>query len=181
MKITKVIISLMAFLVLPNCSTLNKNLIKRGEYKILGGVSNKDKWEENLIFQRISWFKELTLSFDLLDTKIEKSSPFYNWFSEDEKSMLDKCIDFRVVVTYAWSPLQISRSSFFNNMEEQGYSRIGIPVFQKNLKMHPNFARLNISLYKTDALCREKAENDKIMLRFPGFTEVPLLKNSSEM
>jgi len=153
---------------------LDKNLIKRGQYRIGGGVHNDLKWEDDLFFTRISWFKELTLSFDLLETQIGKESPFYNWFSEDEKEMLNACIDSHVVVTYAWSPMQISRTSFFTAMEAQGYERIAIQTFQKNLQMHPHFARLNIGLYKTHALCRKKISGGKLMLRFPGFKEVGL-------
>jgi hypothetical protein len=169
----KVILVLLPF-ILFNCSTLDKNLIKRGEYRIGGGVHNSSKWEDDLMFTRISWFKELTLSFDLLEAQVGKESPFYNWFSEDEKEMLGECIESHIVVTYAWSPMQISRTSFFTAMEAQGFSRISIPTFQKNLQMHPNFARLNISLYKTDALCRKKISSGKLMLRFPGFKQTSL-------
>ena len=159
-----------------SCSTLDKNLIKRGQYRIGGGVHHGQKWEQELLFNRISWFKELTLSFDLLESQVSKDSPFYNWFSEDEKDMLNSCVDSHVVVTYAWSPMQISRPSFFVAMAEQGYERVAIPTFQKNLQMHPHFARLNIGLYKTHALCRKKISPGKLMLRFPGFNEIPLRK-----
>ena len=170
----KILLVILCLFSIYSCSTLDKNLIKRGTYRIGGGVHNSEKWEDDLLLKRISWFKELTLSFDLLETKIGKESPFYRWFSEDEKEMLDQCIDSHVVVTYAWSPMQISRTSFFSAMEEQGYERISIPTFQKNLQMHPHFARLNISLYKTHALCRKRLSSSKLMLRFPGFKETSL-------
>lgn len=149
-------------------------MIKQGEYTISGGVFENQKWESSLDFERTSWFKELTLTFDVFLAKIDKASPFYQWFSEDEKKMVESCLDSRVSLTYAWDPMQVSRSSFYDELEKQGYERLSIPTFHSNVKMHPNFARINVYLYKTSLICRKKLGSEKLIVSFPGWNTVTL-------
>lgn len=157
-----------------SCSTLNKNLVKKGTYDIKGGVYKNMKWDDSLTFKRISWFKELTLTFDIFMTEVKKESPFYAWFSEDEKKLVESCLDSKVVLTYAWDPMQISREGFYAKAEEKGFERMSIPEFHSNVKMHPNFARINVYLYKTHLLCRKRLANEALAISFPGFNTVVL-------
>jgi len=156
------------------CSTLDKNLVKADKYYVNGGVYKNLKWEDDLEFNRVSWFKELTLSFDLLYAKVPEESPFYNWFSKSERDMMKTCVDHKVVLTYAWDPMTISREQFFADMEEQGYERLSLPDFHTHVKMHPNFARFNIYLYKTHLLCRKKLMGKSLTISFPGFQSFTL-------
>lgn len=165
---------LLALAILASCSTLNKNMIKKGTYTISGGVYQNQKWEDSLDFNRVSWFKELTLTFDVFLTTIDKGSPFYNWFSEDEKKLVSSCVDSKVSLTYAWDPMQVSRENFYAEMEKIGYERLSIPHFHNNMKMHPNFARVNVYLYKTSLLCRKKLSGEKLVISFPGWNSVTL-------
>lgn len=166
------ILCLLTFVI--SCTTLNKNLIKEGSYDISGGVFENMKWDDTLTFKRISWFKELTLTFDVFMTSIAKESPFYAWFSEDEKKLMDKCVDHQIVLTYAWDPMQISREGFFERTEKLGYERLSVPNFHSHVKMHPNFARINVYLYKTSLLCRKNLGDKKLVISFPGFPSVTL-------
>jgi len=149
-------------------------MIKEGSYTIGGGVFQNQKWDQDLDFKRISWFKELTLTFDLFLTEVDKGSPFYQWFSEDEKKMVQSCVDSKVVLTYAWDPMQISRERFFDELDKQGYERLSIPNFHSHVKMHPNFARINVYLYKTHLICRKSLKSDKVLVAFPGWNTVTL-------
>lgn len=164
----------LVFLLAFSCSTLNKNLVKEGTYDIKGGVYKNMKWDESLTFKRVSWFKELTLTFDIFMTQIKKESPFYVWFSEDEKKLVESCLDSRIVLTYAWDPMQISREGFFAEAEKMGYERLSVPNFHSNVKMHPNFARINVYLYKTSLLCRKRLGSESLAITFPGFNTVLL-------
>jgi hypothetical protein len=166
------LISLILFL--GSCTTLNKNLVKEGSYDISGGVYKNMKWDDSLTFKRVSWFKELTLTFDVFYTPVPKESPFYSWFSEDEKKLMSKCVDSLVALTYAWDPMQISRNDFYTRAEELGYERLSIPHFHSQVKMHPNFARINVYLYKTSLLCRKNLGAEKLVISFPGFSSVTL-------
>ncbi len=157
-----------------SCSTLNKNMTKKGSYTLGGGVYKDQRWSDDLDFTRVSWFKELTLTFDIFYTKIEKSSPFYQWFSDDEKKMVESCLDNYVILTYAWDPMQISREGFFAEIEKKGYERLSIPNFHQNVKMHPNFARINVYLYKTNLICRRGLKKEELVISFPGFNSLKL-------
>lgn len=165
---------LVMVLLLSSCSTLNKNMIKKGKYTIAGGVHKNLKWGDDLEFDRISWFKELTLTFDVFITTVGKDSPFYNWFSDDEKKLVESCVDNRIALTYAWDPMQVSRENFYAEMEKIGYERLSVPNFHSNMKMHPNFARINVYLYKTSLLCRKRMTADKLVISFPGWNTVAL-------
>ncbi len=162
------------FLLTFSCSTLNKNMVKIGTYDISGGVFENLKWDTSLTFKRISWFKELTLTFEIFMTTVTKDSPFYVWFSEDEKRMVESCLDNKIVLTYAWDPMQISREGFYAEVEKLGYERMSIPNFHSHVKMHPNFARINVYLYKTSLICRKKIGDQKLVISFPGFNSVTL-------
>lgn len=161
-------------ILIASCTTLNKNMIKEGSYDISGGVHQNMKWDDTLTFKRVSWFKELTLTFDIFMATIGKESPFYVWFSEEEKAMMNKCVDSQIVLTYAWDPMQISREDFFDRAQKLGYERLSVPTFHSNVKMHPNFARINVYLYKTSLLCRKNLGDSKMVISFPGFPSVTL-------
>ena len=161
-------------LLLTSCSTLNKNMIKKGAFAIDGGVYKTLKWDSKLKFDRVSWFKELTLMFDVFLTSVKKEDPFYEWFSEGEKLLVSSCLDAKVVLTYSWDPMQISRGSFFSEAEKYGYERYSIPDFHSNVKMHPNFARINVYLYKTALLCRKKLTPENLVVTFPGWNTVSI-------
>lgn len=161
-------------LITMSCTTLNKNMVKEGKYDITGGVFENLRWEDTLTFKRVSWFKELTLTFDIFMVNIGKESPFYSWFSKDEKQVVESCLDSKVMLTYAWDPMQISREGFYSEVEKLGYERISIPNFHGHVKMHPNFARINVYLYKTSLICRRKIGDSKLVISFPGFNSVTL-------
>lgn len=165
---------LFVLLLASSCSTLNKNMVKEGTYDIKGGVYKNMKWDDSLTFKRISWFKELTLTFDIFMTQVKKEAPFYQWFSDDEKKLVESCLDSKVVLTYAWDPMQISREGFFAEAEKLGFERLSIPNFHSNVKMHPNFARINVYLYKTSLLCRKRIGGEALAITFPGFNTVVL-------
>lgn len=160
--------------ILSSCTTLNKNMIKEGTYDIKGGVYKNMRWDDSLTFRRVSWFKELTLTFDTFSAPVSRDSPFYAWFSDDEKKLVEGCLESRVILTYAYDPMQISREGFFEQAEGLGYERLAIPHFHSNVKMHPNFARINVYLYKTHLLCRKKLGNESLAVTFPGFNTIIL-------
>ncbi len=161
-------------LVLVSCSTMTKNASMKGDLTLEGGVNGEKRWEENLVFKRASWFKELTMYFDVFYTRIDDSSPFYNWFSQSEKDSLKECVDIIVTSTYAFRARDISKTMFRDEMQKFGYSPITLNTFERNLRMHPDFARYQMGVYSAHAYCRKGMQTRKIVIGFPGFDQVHL-------
>lgn len=164
----KLLISI--FLVsLISCSSLSKNAVVEGHFVLKGGVFGDQEWEDELVFKRTSWFKELTLYFDFIAAKVDQNSPFYQWFSEMEKAAINECVDYFVAVTYAFKPRDISVTMFKEEMKKYGYMAQAVPRFEQNLNMHPDFSRFNINLYNTYLYCRTAPSKGLPIIQFPGF------------
>ncbi len=161
-------------LILVSCSTMTKNAFMKGDLTLKGGVSRDKRWEDSLVMTRASWFKELTMYFDVFYTHIDDTSPFYNWFSESEKDTLKGCVDIIVTASYAFRPRDISKTMFRDEMEKFGYTGFTLNEFERNLRMHPDFARYQMGVYSTHAYCRKGMQAKNIVIGFPGFDQVNL-------
>lgn len=157
-----------------SCSTMTKNTYMTGEVVLVGGQYQDKTWDESLVLKRSSWFKELTMYFDVLYAHIDKESPFYRWFSEDEKLSLEECVDIIITSSYAFRPRDISKSMFKLEMAKYGYEAFALNGFERNLRMHPDFARYQMGVYSTHAFCRRGMSSKKMAIQFPGFKEVYL-------
>ena len=157
-----------------SCSTMTKNTHMNGEIILEGGRVDGKTWGDELILKRSSWFKELTMYFDVLYAHVNQDSPFYDWFSDFEKASLKDCVDIIVTSTYAFRPRDISRTMFRGEMEKYGYTSVGLNTFEQNLRMHPDFARFQMGVYSAHAYCRKGVKKSEISIFFPGFKEVSL-------
>ncbi len=151
------------------CSNLSKNFVRHGEFEISSGKAGNTQWEDDLVFQRFSWYKELTLVYDILAVRIDKNSPYYNWFSQAEKEAMARCKDSFVAVTYAQDDEKISKQDMIDQFKDQAHSRFALREFKRNLKMHPDYEMLRLQLYKVDGICQESFEKKDLSLTFPGF------------
>lgn len=161
-------------LLLMSCSTMTKNAFMKGDLTLEGGVSRDHRWDDHLVMTRASWFKELTMYFDVFFAHIDDSSPFYSWFSESEKASLKDCVDIIVTSSYAFRPRDISRTMFRDEMAKFGYTPIALNEFERNLRMHPDFARYQMGVYSAHAYCRKGMQASDIVIGFPGFDQVSL-------
>jgi hypothetical protein len=160
------------FLILNGCanySNLSKNMVKSGEFNLRGGVQGEKKWEESHIFDRLSWYQELTLYFDLIYTQIGPKSPFYNWFSKSEIRITRKCQELFVVISYSLDSKKISRQNFIEKVRQQGYEEISLPNFEKNLRLHPDYNELSFNLYKIHGFCNKTKKAKRANLVFSGY------------
>lgn len=158
----------MIILFLSSCSNLSVNMTQEGEFELIGGVLKTDKWKDKLIFKRVSWYQELNMLFDIYIAKMETSSPFYNWFSFEEKNDLARCDSKYIIMTYHLDSNRISRESFENQLESQRFRFVGVSHFNENIKLHPDYARSHFRLYRINALC---GKNHSVTINFPGFNE----------
>lgn len=170
----KCFISFIVLVACLSCSNLSKNLVSEGSFLLEGGVYKDKKWNDNLVFKRVSWYQELTLLYDVIMARVDESSPFYLWFSEHEKRTITECDDFYVSLNYALDPDKISQGMFRAEMEKAGYDEFLLPRFASYLKLHPDFERLALKLYSIYGYCRHKESKGEIKIHFPGFEDKTL-------
>lgn len=170
----KLMFLLFAFLAFTGCSNLSKNFIKSGDLTMKGGHFQNQSWRDEISFKRYSWFHEMTMVFDVLLARVPTSSPFYQWFSNPEKSTLNDCRDSYVVMTYHWDSKKVSKSDFLAEAEKAGYEKVDLKNFAAEMRLHPDFESLSLQLYSVFGLCRENnlVNNSTFFVNFPGFREV---------
>ena len=171
LKINMVVLSVLLLGACSNYSNLSKNLIKNGTFILKGGVKNKKVWKTDLHFNRVSWYHELTLFFDLLHTKLESNSPFNSWLSSSEKEIIEDCTDHLITLSYALDSQKISHKDLVNQLSDHGYKEFILPTFFRNLRLHPDFDQVSFNLYKIHGFCRKGPKKGELFLNFPGFEE----------
>lgn len=166
------------FLSLIGCSSQSKNFTKSGELRLRGGVYGTEEWDQSLVLSRNSWFYELTLLFEVLLVKGDQLGPFESWLSASELSQARACEQFDIVLVYNSDADKITEQDFFQQARLYSRERLLIPVFATHLRLHPDWDRLSLQLYKPYGLCKKSlafgAETaaDVLRLSFPGFKEV---------
>lgn len=173
MKFNQIILSIL-ILAITSCTNLSKNMVTDGDFTIRSGRVGNYKWDDRLVFHRASWYHELTLLFDFMYVKIEEKSPFYNWFSLEEKKRISECQEKILVLSYAMDSERISQVQFKNILRNYGLEDYSVPNFQKALKTHPDFEKLSLSLYKVDLFCSKQKLSSDIFITFPNFSEYKL-------
>lgn len=158
-----------------SCSSQSKNMISTGELVFKSGVSKNQKWDDSLVFVRKSWYKEFNLMFDLLYRKIDLNGPFSQWYSSSEKEVINSCSDALLVVSYYLDSKKISYSMFKEQMKNAGYEEFALEQFGQNLRLHPDYDSLSLTLHKVHGFCRKGTALDaELRVAFPGFSETIL-------
>jgi len=156
------------------CSNMSKNMVKKGDFLIRSGSYRNTQWSDSLELKRISWFYELTLLYDVMYGKIDKNSKFYNWFSAEEKMRIKYCSDILLSINYSLDSERISHQMFYKHLRDHSYDQIAVPEFSKSLKMHPDYKKLSLSLYKSSVFCKKSKATAPIYINFPNFKEIVL-------
>lgn len=170
----KIAFVLICFFSFSSCSNLSKNMVKQGDFNIKSGRVGKYKWNDSLTLERVSWYHELTLLFDMMYTNVDEKSPFYNWFSLEEKSRIKECSEKLLVISYALDSSRISHTHFKNKLYDYGYEQYAVPNFSLSLKSHPDFEKLSLTLYRVDLYCKKSKQVDDIFITFPNYDEIKL-------
>lgn len=151
-----------------SCSNLSKNTAKNSDFYIKGGIAKNKTWNSSLKFQRYTWFSGFTMVYDLLLTKVDEKSPFYQWFSLGEKQLMRSCSTSYVALTYAFDSSKISPNMFFNQVKRAGFERIALVTFKSYIKNHPDYERNSFKLYDLYALCRKNNLKRDLFISFPN-------------
>jgi hypothetical protein len=155
-------------------SNLSKNIIKEGDFVLKGGVFGNRTWKESLTFTRYSWFHELTLYFDLMYVRMSADSSFNNWFSKDEYKSVEICDDFILALLYSFDSNKISKVSFREQMDKQGYKQIIFKNFNQNARLHPDYLENSLKRYSIQGYCLEKTDKIVPKITFPGHKTIKL-------
>lgn len=162
-------------LLIISCSSQSKNMISTGELVFKSGVYKNHKWDDSLKFERKSWYKEFNMMFDLLYRKIDLNGPFAEWYSNTEKEVINSCSEALLVVSYQLDNKRISYTMFKEQMKNSGFEEFALENFGQNLRLHPDYESLSLSLHKTHGFCRKGAALDaELRITFPGFSEISL-------
>jgi hypothetical protein len=172
MKISKYLALIMILVITFSCSSnLSKNLVQDGNLILRNGTFADKSWKEDLIFQRISWYHELTMQFDLMMAHITPQSSFNFWFSKVELDRMTDCYDSRIVMAYSLDTKDIPHSSLYEQFEKSGFSRFELPEFKKNLFQHPDSQINGFRLYHIFGICKKSKDTNPKHLNFPGYLE----------
>lgn len=158
--------------ILINCSSnLSHNKVAVGYADLPGGRSGDLSWEDTLTFKRFSWYRGVTLSYDALIYRVETNSKFINWFSKDERDLLNKCKDLIITIKYSAFHSSIKHSDFNIHMLKKGFQRVTITRFANSVRAHPAFETWNLQQYKVRGYCNKTQKLSYFVIDFPSFPE----------
>ncbi len=155
-----------------SCSSQTKNFTQAGDFIFDGGVIQEQKWSENLRFERATWYHEFTSVFDLAVYRIDKSSPFFQWFSAEEKAIIrtssGPCF---ISLYYSLDSKKISTAHLKEQLRKMGAEFYGFTEFYNNLANHPKASSYSYPLYTELGMCF-KHPIDQMTIDLPGFNSV---------
>jgi hypothetical protein len=153
---------------------MSRNLVDQSHFHVDGGVFKDQRWREDMVFNRVSFYNEMTLIFDTYLSKVDQNSKFYQWFSESEKSIIQKCEEAYVSLSYSSDTDKFTNPQYKEMMIRNGFRPFIIPQFKSHMKVHPDYDKTNFRLYKFDGYCREKDIGQDIVFTLPGFNSITL-------
>jgi len=166
----KIIQLFCTFSLLASCSTMTKNLVTSGDVYFRGGVSKKSSWDSDLIFKRKSWYRDLTMAFDVLISPLSEKSDFFIWLSKSNQTIVRGCTDFKIYMAYTWDSRTVSYQEILAQLKSQGFQHYALPDFKRNLMMHPSYYPKGFSPYKIWGLC-SKAKSTELMISIAGYKD----------
>ena len=169
-KITQHFLTFLVMIIfLFGCAHYSRNIVKHGSFDFRGGKIADLSWSDGLSFRRTSWFNELTLSVDILWQKVDRASPFYQWFSKDERATVEKCADFYIALFYTLESKKYSLADFRVALEPLGLTERAVTSFAKNLDAHPDYFNQGFNPYKVVGMCGTGVINS-VDITIPGFS-----------
>lgn len=155
-----------------SCSSQTKNFTQAGDFVFDGGVKQEQKWPDYLRFDRVTWYHEFTSVFDLAVYRVDKNSPFFQWFSPEEKATIrtssGPCY---ISLYYSLDSKKISTSHLKEQLRKMGAEFYSFTDFFNNLASHPKAPSYSYPLYTELGMCF-KHPIDQMTIDLPGFNSV---------
>ncbi|MCB9091881.1 MAG: hypothetical protein H6621_02870 [Halobacteriovoraceae bacterium] len=164
----KRIISLMGILVFIACSSMSEKKVLKDEIVMNDGVYKMKSWTEDLHFKRVSWYSRAFMEFDFYMAKIDKDSPFNSWLEGSEIDLQNSCPELFIVVSTDNFSKVLNDGMFKDQLEKNSLKEVSAPNFINNFKLHPDFVRWNMTMYKSRLFCSSK-EITEVSIEFPSF------------
>ncbi len=144
-------------------------MFKEGNFSLKGGRFLEKKWQNKIIFKRYSWYKDLSLSFEILLGEIKKDSNFYSWISPENKEEIKKCEKLFISLIYYPDKHKKLYKLISQKLDKKGLKRVNLKRMEENLKMHPDLDQFFYHDYKNQFFCSKVKEHLKINIQLPGF------------
>lgn len=154
-----------------SCASSSRKITSESEVVIKGGVFNDLQWNDELRFKRYSWYNDASMEYDILITKLDTSSKFYNWIGND-KNLLKDCAEFYVALLYADIHAQSGVSFLRQQFEAKNFKALTLIAFRENLEAHHNFQDWRLQSYKIMGFCSSTKKGRKIEIHVPGHRPV---------
>jgi len=148
-----------------SCSVITKNTARETTLLIHGGQYDKSQWDDDLIFQRVSWYQEFNLLADVLWIKAPEG-PFAAWFGKNELKEIESCPVFFIFIHYTNPYKKVSVGQIKSQITENGGKFVSLGHFSENLVQHPQFIENSLGVYKIEGLCMQNS--DGVTVQIPG-------------
>ena len=165
----KLVLLVTLLLTLISCaSNSSRRLVSTDTISLNGGVHNDKVWKDKLIFNRMSFFQDSNMVYDVLFADLKNDSPFFSWLGTEEPS-LRKCSQLKVALLYVHINSQQSTYYLVSEIEKSGLKEMIILDFSNHFKAHPNTQDWNLSKHKVLGFCGTSSKKNNISLNLPGF------------
>ena len=149
-------------------------MFKEGRFYLKGGRFLEKKWQDKIIFKRYSWYKDLSLSFDLLLGEFKKDSGFYSWVSPNIRTKIKKCEKLFISFIYYPSKHKMFYQLVSNTLDKKGLKKVKLEEVEENLKMHPDLDQFFNHNYINQIFCSKVKKTLEIETQLPGFENVKI-------
>ncbi len=162
---------ILVFLI--SCSSLSENQVLVGSDNFSGGSYKGQQWSQNLKFKRVSWYTKAHLTYDSYISKFETRGEFRSLISPSDQAVVENCPN--MLVTFSTSNFHrvLNDSEIRDLLKPQGFEVISVPGLIKNLKLHPDYTRLKLHMYRPMVFC-SKEPISIIELNLANFKDITL-------
>lgn len=158
-----------SFLVLVGCAVnQTRHKIYGQEISFRSGVFEDKSWDDSLSMNRVSWYQDANVSYEILLGKLDQNSPFANWLGAD-RLKLATCADFYIGAIYTGINAVYGSSYLLNELKKSGLEEISILDFSLQLKSHQNFKDWKLGRHHIYGFCAKNKNHPAVIVNIPGF------------
>ena len=170
---------MMKFLVviffLSSCAAfLDRNATIDSDIVFSGGSYGNKIWNDSLTFDRLSWYKEINMIYDISIAELKFDSPFRKWLGE-ETLRAAKCDRLFIGLIYTKNGAPVSTANFIQQFRNSDIEDIVLTDFQREFESHAGYRDWRLSRHKLVGLCARSNSRFPVVVKVPGFTDQKIL------
>ncbi|MAZ47347.1 MAG: hypothetical protein CME65_02210 [Halobacteriovoraceae bacterium] len=167
---------LLVLIFLTSCAAiLDRNAMIDSDIVFRGGTHGTKSWDDKLVFDRYSWYKEINMVYDISIAELELDSPFRKWLGE-ELLRAGKCDRLFIGLFYAKNGAPTNTASFIQQFRESNLEDLVLLDFKKQFEAHEGFRDWRLSRHKLVGLCGRSNSRYPVQIKVPGFKDREILK-----